>query len=266
MEIIFYGTRGSTPVSGRKFMGYGGNTTCIAIRAGRQLLVVDCGTGMQDLQREEFEGGQYREASFFISHLHWDHIQGIAFFTPFFSPACSFHIYGEERYGDTMQKQIESIMQSPVFPVEAEAFQSKMVFHTIECNMPIQEGEVLVETVRLNHPNICTGYSFSYHGKKVCVVADCEQPDEEILRFAQNCDLLIYDAQYTQEEYRSKAGWGHSTWEEGCKFAKQCNAGRLLLTHHDPGRTDSMLHEMQEAAADRFSQALFAFDGMSIHL
>lgn len=266
MEVIFYGTRGSTPVSGRRFMGYGGNTTCIAIRAGKQLLVVDCGTGMQDLQREEFDNGCYKEASFFVTHLHWDHIQGIAFFAPFFSPKYSFQIYGEERYDNSMKEQIESIMQSPVFPVDADAFRSQINYHTIECGTSIQDGEVTVDTIRLNHPNICTGYRFNYHNKSVCVIADCEATDEQVRKFAQGCDLLIYDAQYTKEEYEDKKGWGHSNWEAACEFARECEAGRLLLTHHDPGRTDSKLHEMQEEAAKRFSQALFAFDGLSVRL
>lgn len=262
MEVIFYGTRGSTPVSGREYLEYGGNTTCIAIRTGRRLLVVDCGTGMQALQRELFDKGLYRSADIFISHLHWDHIQGIAFFAPFFSPECRFSLYGEERCGDSIQEQIQSIMSSPMFPVETDAFLSDMEFHTIVCGECIRLEDIRVDTIRLSHPNVCTGYRFQAEGKRVCVIADCEQTTDEILEFAGRADLLIYDAQYTKEEYEDKKGWGHSTWEAACSFARKCRADRLILTHHDPSRTDKALETLQRRVVKAFPEAVFAYDGM----
>lgn len=266
MQITFYGTRGSTPVSGQEYLYYGGNTTCIAFEAEGSLLVVDCGTGLQRLWKDKFSTMEYNNASFLISHLHWDHIQGFAFFNPFFQSEYTFSLYGEARYGNSIAEQIEQIMKSPVFPIEADAFQASMEYHTISCGDRLHIQGFTVDTIRLDHPNLCTGFRISHDGRSVCVISDSEKTSPDVLSFAQDADVLIYDAQYTQEEYEKKVGWGHSTWEEGCAFAKSCRAGRLILTHHDTYRTDKELDELQRKATNLFQNAVFAYDGLRIKL
>lgn len=265
-QITFYGTRGSTPVSGSEFLKYGGNTTCIAFQADDTLLILDCGTGILPLQKDLFQSGRFRSAQVFISHIHWDHIQGIAFFGSFFNPNCHFDLYGEARYGATLRQQVDGIMNSPMFPIEADAFGAEMNYHDFICGDTLHANGIRVETCRLDHPNICTGYRFYYQGKSICMVGDYEHGSDAPVEFAKGADVLIYDAQYTNQEYPAKKGWGHSTWEEACRFADQCNAKQLLLTHHDPARTDDMLDKLQILVEQRRPGTLFAQEGMVINV
>lgn len=266
ITVTFFGTRGSTPVSGKEYMEYGGNTTCIALETDSRLTVLDCGTGMQSLQKEYFEGKGYKEADIFISHIHWDHVQGIPFFSPFFNKECRFRLYGECRKGMTFQEQIESILTSPMFPVKAEALLADMGYRDVECGRTIETPFYSVDTVRLNHPNICTGYCFHIAGKKICSIIDCENAGEEIHRFAMDSDLLMLDAQYTDEEYPAKRGWGHSSYESCLSFARECRAKKAALVHHDPFRNDRMLKELQETAEEILPGTVFAYDGMKLML
>lgn len=266
MKLIFYGTRGSTPVCGKEYMEYGGNTTCIGLEAEDKLFILDCGTGLMSLQKMQFDTEHYRSAHIFITHLHWDHIQGIAFFGPFFAPGCEFEIYGERRYDKSIREQIESVMESPMFPVQADSFQAKMDYRDVSCGDRIQIGGVAIETIRLDHPNVCTGYRITYGGKSVCLAGDCENANEEIEAFAMGADVLICDAQYTDAEYPAKKGWGHSTWQRCCQLGEKCRAGKLILTHHDPSRTDMELEALKkELRKNGYGEnAVFAFDGMEL--
>lgn len=266
MKITLYGTRGSTPVCGAEYTRYGGNTTCVTIETKEGLFIIDCGTGLQSVQKKLFHTGKYEKANIFISHLHWDHIQGAAFFAPFFSKDYKFVIYGEERYGKSLQEQLNGILESPMFPVKPDAFLADMQYSDITCSQRFEVNGMMVDTIRLDHPDICTGYRFTCGDKKICMIGDCEQHREEIEEFAKGADVVIFDAQYTDSEYISKRGWGHSTWQQGCGFAQKCRVGQLILTHHDPFRTDEQLDIIQEKAAEYYGKALVAFDGMCITL
>lgn len=265
ITITFFGTRGSTPVSGADYMKYGGNTACIAFETDGRLMILDCGTGMHSLQQEYFQKKGYKEADIFISHIHWDHVQGIPFFAPFFNKECRFDIYGEERKKMSIGEQIEAILKSPMFPVKADALLAQMEYKEIICGEKTETDMGIVDAIRLHHPNVCTGYTFHIGGKKICSLIDCENTNEEIIRFAEGADLLIMDAQYTKEEYAVKQGWGHSTCESCCRFAEASGAGKLVLMHHDPFHTDSMLDLMQHTVRD-YPGTVFAYDGMKLLL
>lgn len=253
-------------MSGSEYTRFGGNTTCIAFESAGKLIIVDCGSGLLALQKELFDTRRYSSAEIYITHLHWDHIQGIAFFNPFFNKYNSFDIYSESRYGNGIGEQIKGIMNSPMFPVNADAFQANISYHDILCGQTCKSSIARVDTIRLEHPNICTGYRFEMEGKIVCVICDCEKTDEAAEKLIAGADVLIYDAQYTKEEYQLKKGWGHSTWEDGCRLAKKCRVKQLVLTHHDPFRSDQALEQMQEEARKDFKEAFFSYDGMQMIL
>lgn len=263
-DLEFFGCRGSTPVSGAQFLKYGGSTTCIALYMGERLFVVDCGTGLMPLQAALFDTGRFSRADVFLTHIHWDHVQGIPFFGPLFSPACRFDFYGERRLEMGLQQQIGLVMTAPVFPVTMDAFHAGIAYHDIPCGGTLELDGVLVRTCRLRHPDVCTGYRFEWEGKSVCVAGDYEHGGEEPLELARDADVLVYDAQYTDREYEGKRGWGHSTWRKGCELAAKCGAKQLLLTHHDPWRTDAQLDEMEAQAREIFPGARFAAERLRV--
>lgn len=239
------------------------------IRAGEQALIVDCGTGLLPLQGEFMKEGGFRGADIFITHIHWDHIQGIAFFTPFFCPDYRFAVYGEPRHGKDVREQIYGIMNSPMFPVEADSFNADMSYNNIHAKQSFTVGDVAVDTIRLRHPNICTGYRFTYEGKSICIVADYEHSvgDTDVAAFAKGCGLLVYDAQYDDEAYeKSKVGWGHSTWQKGLAFAAAVGAGKVMLTHHDPMSTDAYLDNLQEKISREAPNAFLAMEGVTLEV
>lgn len=265
-RVTFFGTRGSTAISSSDTVRFGGNTTCILINAGQQTLIYDCGTGLLPLQSRFLSTEGYRQADILISHIHWDHIQGIAFFAPFFMPEFRFEIYGQMRNGLTVADQIKAMMDSPMFPIAPDAFRAQMIYHNVQTPERFRLGQVEVETLALNHPNICTGYRLWYQGYSLTLMMDYEHEadDQAAVEFARNCDLLIYDGQYTDQEYPAKKGWGHSTWQQGLSFAARAQAKRLVLSHHDPMRTDLALNRLQEAIGLIDPYAAFAYEGMVI--
>lgn len=228
--------------------------------------MVDCGTGLLRLQKQFFDTGEFKEADVFFTHMHWDHVQGFAFFSPFFSSKCSFRFYGEKREGLGLREQLNQVFHAPVFPIGMDAFGAHFAFREITAGERLQFGEVVVDTIRLAHPNVCTGYRFKLRNITVCIVSDYEHVGDFPLSFAQNADILIYDAQYDESEYSLKKSWGHSTWQQGCRFAKQCGAKRLLLTHHDPFRSDEALEGLQALVDKALPGASFTYDGMTITL
>lgn len=260
--LEFFGCRGSTPVSRSSVLKYGGNTTCIAVYAGERLLIVDCGTGLAGLQTALFQSGRYHSADILVTHSHWDHVQGIPFFSPLFSPENVFTFYSEMREGRTFSQQLEQLMAPPLFPIRAASLGAQITYREITCGETLELGGVCVQTARLTHPNTCTGFRVYYGEKSVCVVGDYEHGGRDVYAFAQGADVVIYDAQYQDEEYERKKGWGHSTWREGCKLAQACGVKQLYLTHHDPSRSDAELEVMEREAQQVFSNSRFAFEGL----
>lgn len=268
-ELTFYGCRGSTPISRPDVIRYGGNTTCMLINAGNKNIIIDCGTGLLNLQDYFMKKGS-NTAHIFITHIHWDHIQAIAFFAPFFNKKNKFTIYGERRAEKGMREQISDILESPMFPIQVDSFQSNMKYVDIECGSSYKINDLNVDTIRLRHPNICTGYKFTYEKKSICIISDFEHgkpEDDKIYQlFADNCDILVYDSQYTEEEYPLKKGWGHSTWKKALFLAKQAHVKQLIMTHHDPLRKDLDLDILQQTVKQHMENAVFAKEGMCFKL
>ncbi len=272
--VHFWGVRGSIPCPGPETVRYGGNTACVEMRVGGQRIIFDGGTGLRVL-------GQYLlqhmpvEAHLFFTHSHWDHIQGFPFFTPAFIPGNTFNIYGcVAPNGETIEQRLNNQMLHPNFPVPLKIMGSKLVFKTIKVGHSVYLGDVLVENASLNHPGEAVGYRVSWAGHTAAYVTDTEhfpdRMDENVLFLAQNADIMIYDATYTDTEYNhpktSKVGWGHSTWQEAVKIAKAANVKKLVIFHHDPLHNDEFLDKVGEDVAQAFPDSLMAREGLSVTL
>lgn len=270
MKITFWGVRGSIATSGPSFAAYGGNTTCLEIEHGGERLVFDAGTGVRALGQKMMQEAGEKKATFFFTHLHWDHIQGFPFFTPAFLPDTLLDLHGpiDEDGVKTLRDALDAQMRPPCFPVPLDAMASTMSFSTVASGHAVATGPFEVSMRALSHPQGSLGYRIEAGGRSVCFATDVEHRedgiDEAILALAKDVDLLIYDAQYTEEEYASRKGWGHSTYVAATEIAKAAGAKQLALTHHDPAHDDAMVAKMEADAKTLFVNTFAAREGLSI--
>ena len=269
----FWGVRGSIPAPGPSTSRYGGNTSCVEVRCGAELLIFDLGTGIRALG--ESREGEALSAHIFISHYHYDHLQGLPFFTPMFDPLCRFTLYGPTRLGRTVQDVIVGQMQQPYFPVTAEmVFKAQVGYRPFAEGDRLQVGEASITALEVNHPGGNLAYRVDYRGRSLVYATDCEhgtERDAKLEEFARNTDLLIYDAMYSEEEYlgrpgNSKIGWGHSTWQNAVRVANQASVGKLCLFHHDPTRTDAAMEAMLKKVRRQRAEAFSAREGQTVKL
>ncbi len=270
MRVRFWGVRGSIPAPGPKTARYGGNTPCVEIACGDEILIVDAGTGIRELGLDLISraAGGAVKGRLFIGHTHWDHIQGFPFFTPLFLPTTKFQVYGMHGTTQSFQEVMAGQMHSTYFPLQLKDLASKPEF--IEMNGPLQAGPVKVTYHFLNHPGITVGYRFEYEGKVVSYISDHEpygtlnakgqfsdKEDTAIAKFIAGSDLMICEAQYTADEYKTKRGWGHSTFADVLDLAQKANVKRMALFHHDPQHDDAKLDaRLTDSLALIFSRKL----------
>lgn len=257
MTVRFWGVRGSVPAPGPETCRYGGNTSCVELRAGGELLILDAGTGIRKLGLALCAGCSPIRGTLLISHAHWDHIHGLPFFAPVMSPGNRFHVYGCAGSEPHMRTTLAGQMETPYFPLSLEDLPDTLEFHELGED-PIEVGAVRVQTVRLHHPGMTLGFRVEAEGRAVVYATDQEphaagdgaEPalDADLLRFARGADLLIADAQYTPDEYSSRVGWGHSSVRDAVRLALEAGVGRLALFHHDPERTDSAVDALLATA------------------
>jgi phosphoribosyl 1,2-cyclic phosphodiesterase len=273
-RIRFWGVRGSIACPGQSTVRYGGNTSCIEILVAGQRLIFDGGTGLRVLGQSLLSQGSV-EAHLFFTHSHWDHIQGFPFFVPAFVPGNQFHIYGTVApNGSTIEQRLNDQMLHPNFPVPLQIMGADLKFYDLEVGESVQVGEVLVENALLNHPGESVGYRISWQTHAVAYITDTEhfpgRLDENVLQLADQADVLIYDATYTDEEYycekSSKIGWGHSTWQEAVKVAKAADVKKLVIFHHDPLHDDGFMDQVKEDTARQFPNSVVAWEGLEIDL
>lgn len=273
-KIKFWGVRGSIPCPGPTTVRYGGNTTCVEMAIGQERLIFDAGTGIKMLGDSLSSKGAV-SAHIFFTHSHWDHIQGFPFFAPAFRPGNFFRVYGVPTPdGMTIEQRLHEQMLHPNFPVPLQTMQGIVAFYDLEVGEDIVIGDIRLQTRPLNHPGEAMGYRITWQGITVAFITDTEHfPDRldgNVLALAQDADVLIIDATYTDEEYYdpqvSKVGWGHSTWQEAVKVAQAAGARQLILFHHDPGHDDSILDAILDQVKQQFPATAIAKEGMEISL
>ncbi len=257
-------------MSGPRFRRYGGATTCFEIdMSPSHRLLVDMGTGALSIHDDlPAEGALW--FSVLLTHLHWDHTLAIPFFMPLYHPANRFDFYGHPALGLSIDNAIDWVMRPPWFPTTFKGTPAEKRYHHLD-GEPVMIGDVEVRNARLHHPDGVTSYRMSRDGVTVVVATDVEhgdtESDEELLELAAGADLLFYDAQYLPEEHEtSRAGWGHSTWKAAVELAKAANVGRLVLTSHDPSRTDDQVDMILEMAQAEFPDTEAAAEGMKIQV
>jgi phosphoribosyl 1,2-cyclic phosphodiesterase len=269
--VRFWGVRGSLPAAGPQFAGVGGNTSCVEVRAGDELIILDAGTGLFPLAESLTRPVR---ATFLFSHFHWDHIQGFPMFRPAYEPGNAFVLYGPGPGG--VESALRRQMQAPHFPVPLDALRADLDFRTIEPGQDIRVGAATVRAAMLNHPQGCLGYRISYGGTSVVYATDNEQLgggllNPSLIDVARDAQLLILDAQYTDDEYHGRCGperhgWGHSTITEACRVATSAGVEQLALFHHDPSHTDDHISANLRKARSRFPNVIAACEGQSVDL
>jgi phosphoribosyl 1,2-cyclic phosphodiesterase len=276
-KLSFWGVRGSTPTVDPATWRYGGNTPCLELVApdGTQF-ILDCGTGLRTLGSRWAapNAGNFPETHIFVTHYHWDHIQGIPFFAPLYAENNKFHFYSfrSKFLGrDSLKQVFETQMALPYFPVDISAMNAKRKFQEVAGGESFTIGENKVTTRWLNHPQGCLGFRIETPAGTVVYATDNEPGDAKLdanLReLAADADIFINDAQYTPEQLAStRRGWGHSTWLEGAHVAREVNTKTLVLFHHDPDSTDRMVDGLLRQAREEFDSVFAASEGMVITL
>ena len=274
MKVRFWGTRGSIAAPGPTTARYGGNTSCVELRASDgTLIVLDCGTGARELGLHlvRTEPQPYR-IHLFIGHTHWDHIQGFPFFVPAFLPGTELNIYAPLGFQHGLEEAMAGQMEYSYFPVKLRELRSRIHFTELDEGF-FRVGEVLVETQYLNHTAPTIAYRMSNGGATIAYVTDHEPfwstegrvsrhpGDERHIEFLRGANLVVHDAQYTEEEYRGgKVGWGHSSVDYAVDVALAAGVDRLVLFHHDPTHDDATMDAMQATARARVAAAGGALD------
>jgi phosphoribosyl 1,2-cyclic phosphodiesterase len=276
-ELSFWGVRGSTPTVDPATWRYGGNTPCLELIApDGTRIILDCGTGLRMLgSRWAMPGaGPLPATHIFVTHYHWDHIQGVPFFAPLYAENNEFHFYSfRSKYlgRDSLKQVFETQMALPYFPVDMSVMSAKRKFQEIAGGDSFTIGENKITAMPLNHPQGCLGFRIETPTGIVAYATDNEPGDAEMDKnleeLAAGADIFINDAQFTPEQLAStRRGWGHSSWLEGVRVARTTNAKTLVLFHHDPDSTDRMVDTILRQAREEFDSVFAASEGMVITL
>lgn len=273
MEITFLGVRGSTPCHGPETARYGGNTSCVLVRApGEDPLVFDLGTGLRYLQRHVAPDGPFRGTAL-LSHMHWDHIQGLPFFAPLLDGDTSLTIYTPApEPGADVTEAMNTAIGPPMFPIRLEQFPADVEIVDVGDDS-FDVGGYRVTSRLVPHTGRTVGFRVEHGGRSVAYVSDHQQPTdgsfgiaEGVLELAEGVDLLIHDAQFTPEEFRERSNWGHCTIQYAVHVATAARARRLAMFHHDPLRDDDALDALCRRVEDCGIEIMVACEGQTVQL
>jgi phosphoribosyl 1,2-cyclic phosphodiesterase len=246
MRVKFWGVRGSIATPGATTVRYGGNTSCVEVRVGDDIIILDAGTGLRPLGLsllKEFPD-QPLNLMMLLTHTHWDHIQGLPFFPPIYNPRCRLKIFGCQGARKGLASMLTGQMESTYFPVSFDKLPSTIQIEELS-DFNFEIGSVLVRALRANHPGMCVGYRlFSPDG--IFVFFPDTEPrtggvDREMVDFIRDADVLVLDSQYDFAGYKTHVGWGHGCVDDSVALAIQANVKQLLLFHHDPDSDDKKI-------------------------
>lgn len=268
LTVTFHGVRGSSPCHGPATAQYGGNTSCVSVRAeGEKPLLFDLGTGLRYFGHAASAAADAPlgalDAVALVTHLHWDHIQGLPFFAPMLCSGARLSVYGPRPAdGTSFGEGMRRAMQPPTFPVTLDDFAGQFRFHDVEdCEFSVGGYRVMSRIVPHVGPTV--GYRIEHEGVSVAYISDHQQPvtdpivvPDGVRELAEGVDLLIHDSQYTAEEFEAKRTWGHCTAEFAILVGTMTRARRVALYHHDPERTDDQL--------DRYAACVSEVEGTSV--
>ena len=273
VQIKFWGTRGSIAVPGSATLRYGGNTTCVEVRTDGEIIILDAGSGIRPLGIElgkEF-GTQPIKLSLLVTHAHWDHIQGLPFFKPAYDSKNQIGIFGFDETGATFRQILDEPMKAPFFPIAMRELSGKIEIKNLS-EMTFSVGKVQVRAAFVNHPGGCAGYRLNTSAGSVAFIPDHEpyefflhspranhlSPEQAkktaaneragLIEFLHCSDILILDAQYSDEEYQRHIGWGHGSVSSAVSLALDAEVHKLVLFHHDPNHDDQMVDKMLDYA------------------
>jgi len=273
-RLKFWGVRGSIPVPGPSTVRYGGNTSCIEIRADGELIVLDAGSGIRGLGlalENEF-GSRPINLTLLITHMHWDHIQGFPFFVPAYNDKNQLDVFGYDGAGSDLREILKGQMATPFFPVALYDLPGKINIQKLDL-MDFKIGSVRVRSRFMNHPGICVGYriftskgsiaylpdhepydAFKLHSAKSHLLSPeqtqkrAREERADLVKFLQGSDILILDTQYTDDEYQAHVGWGHGSLTSAVALSLDASVRKLVLFHHDPTHDDQKVDEMVQTA------------------
>ncbi|MCX8071187.1 MAG: MBL fold metallo-hydrolase [Candidatus Binatia bacterium] len=278
LKLRFWGVRGSYPTPGASTARIGGNSVCMEVEAGGVSLAFDAGTGLialgQRLVKERTRGTVH----VFLSHYHHDHIEGLRFFQPAYHPNWRTVVYGPALPGARVEQALSLSMAPPFFPVALHELSGVVKLHSLHHGQEVRLGTKPAVKVRLfvsrAHPKLGVGlYRVECAGNRVVYATDIESARgglEDVVTLARGADVLVHDAQYTDEEYRdalrSRVGWGHSTVAMACEAARLAGVRRLVLYHHDPSHDDATMRALDRDARRLFRASVIAREGMEIEV
>jgi phosphoribosyl 1,2-cyclic phosphodiesterase len=283
LRVKFWGSRGSIATPGPNTLRYGGNTACVEVRYGDSVVVFDCGTGIRELGnslQREFNGAPIH-VHLFVSHTHWDHIQGFPFFMPAYAPSNTITIYGLSGPHRTLEKAFRNQMDSIFFPLPMDHLKSRIEF--VEFTRAIEIDGGIVRAKFVNHPGLASAFRIDIDGKSVVYMTDHEpyyslfgntaenlERERELTEFARGANIYIREAQYTAEEYAAHRGWGHGTFGDALLAARDAGVATLVIYHHDPRHDDDCLDRIyaeccaEAAAMNLSSRILFAAENLEL--
>ncbi|XWN37180.1 MAG: MBL fold metallo-hydrolase [Balneola sp.] len=281
IKIKLWGVRGSTPCANPENMRYGGNTSCIQISVPGMdgFLIADCGTGFRNLGNELDSNGKNLMGKIFITHPHWDHLQGFPFFKPFYDSKNRFEVYMPPQDGVGCKEILQGHLSNTFFPVSIDMLESELDCITFE-KEKLDFTKYSVEFMWANHTVPTAIYKFNINGSVIIFAPDNELPIkidsdnkgfvDEFRDFVKGANVLIHDAQFTREQHEQRLGWGHSNWETVIDLTKDLGIKRLCLTHHDPDHSDDTLDRINSKIASIkssfYEEATVIQEGQEIYL